>query len=52
MLILDCLRRVSEIAVISCLSVSHPLSLPVGLALSRAVCEYVCVCLVDSGHGL
>lgn len=50
MLILDCLHRVSEIAVISCLSISHPLLLSVGLALPHAVCE--CMCAVDSGHGL
>lgn len=43
MLILDCLSRVTEIAVISCLSISHPLSLSVGFALSRAVCESTCV---------
>lgn len=45
MLILDCLCRVSEITVISWLSISHPLSLTVGLALSHAVYKCVCVCV-------
>lgn len=44
MLILDCLCTVSEITVISWLSISHPLSLAVGLALSHAVCMSVYVC--------